>query len=94
MLQGFEKFCEVTFTTTAAVLDLFPILKQLPDVMLPLRRYAKELHKREKELYVGHWMNVKKAIKNGTAKVRVESVPEERYLLRCIHVAVLLRGPC
>ncbi|KAJ3545430.1 hypothetical protein NM208_g2508 [Fusarium decemcellulare] len=68
LFEGFEKFCEVTSTTTAAVLDLFPILKQLPDVMLPLRRYAKELHKHEKELYVGHWMNVKKAIKNGTAK--------------------------
>ncbi|KAL1961759.1 hypothetical protein VTN77DRAFT_1085 [Rasamsonia byssochlamydoides] len=68
LFEGFEKFCEVTSTTTAALLDLFPVLKCLPDFMLPLRRYAKELHKHEKELYVGHWMNVKKAIKNGTAK--------------------------
>ncbi|RMJ17408.1 hypothetical protein CDV36_002920 [Fusarium kuroshium] len=68
LFEGFEKFCEVTSTTTAAVLDLFPVLKRLPDALLPLRRYAKELHQREKELYVGHWMNVKKGIKSGTAK--------------------------
>lgn len=37
--------------------------------MVPLRKYAKELHVEEKELYLGHWLNVKKAIKNGTAKV-------------------------
>lgn len=42
--------------------------------MLPLRAYAKKLHKPERELYVGHWMNVKKAIKNGTAKVRIHSI--------------------
>ncbi|KUJ09662.1 cytochrome P450 [Mollisia scopiformis] len=68
LFHGFEKFCEVTATTTAALLDLFPILKVLPDFMLPLRAYSKELHKRERELYVGHWMNVKEKIKTGVAK--------------------------
>jgi hypothetical protein len=67
--QGFEKFSEVNATTTAAVLELFPVMKHLPDALLPMRRYAKELHREEKELYVGHWLNVKKAIKNKTAKV-------------------------
>ncbi|KAH8600034.1 cytochrome P450 [Bisporella sp. PMI_857] len=68
LFHGFEKFCEVTATTTAALLDVFPVLKVLPDFMIPLRAYSKELHKKEKELYVGHWMNVKKAIKAGNAK--------------------------
>ncbi|PQE33784.1 cytochrome P450 protein [Rutstroemia sp. NJR-2017a WRK4] len=68
LFEGFEKFCKVTSTTTAALLDLFPVLRILPDFMLPLRAYAKELHEHERELYVGHWLNVKKAIKNGTAK--------------------------
>jgi hypothetical protein len=33
-------------------------------------KYAKKLHEKERELYVGHWLNVKKAIKikTGTAK--------------------------
>jgi cytochrome P450 len=69
LFHGFEKFCEVTGTTAAALLDLFPVLRSLPDAVLPMRKYAKELHVKERELYVGHWLNVKKAIKNGTSKV-------------------------
>jgi cytochrome P450 len=40
----------------------------LPDFMLPVQKKARQLHKVEKELYVGHWLNAKKSIKNGTAK--------------------------
>ncbi len=47
---------------------MFPLLRKLPDWAVPLRKYAKQLHEKESELYVGHWMNVKKAIKDGTAK--------------------------
>ncbi|KAF2491902.1 cytochrome P450 [Lophium mytilinum] len=68
LFHGFEQFCEVTGTQTAALLDLFPFLRILPDFAVPLRKYAKNLHQKERELYVGHWMNVKKAIKKGTAK--------------------------
>jgi hypothetical protein len=65
--QGVHKFSHVTGTQTAALLDVFPLLRALPDFVLPLRRYAKKLHAKEKELFVGHWLNVKKGIKNGTA---------------------------
>ncbi|KAF1914656.1 cytochrome P450 [Ampelomyces quisqualis] len=68
LFHGFEKFSNVVGTQTAALLDLFPILRRLPDMVLPLRRYAKELHKKELELYVGHWLDVKKAIKEKTAR--------------------------
>lgn len=33
-----------------------------------MRRYAKKLHENEAELYIGHWLNVEKAVKNCTAK--------------------------
>lgn len=66
--QGFEKFSQLMGTQTAALLDLFPALRRLPDIVLPSRRYAKELHRKEHELYVGHWLNVKKAIKEKTAR--------------------------
>lgn len=68
LFHGFEKFSEVLGSQTAALFDVFPLIRKLPDWAVPMRRYAKELHKKEKELYLGHWMNVKKAIKNGTAK--------------------------
>lgn len=48
---------------------MFPILRNLPDVFLPLRRYAKELHRKEYDLYIGHYLNTKKKLKEGTAKV-------------------------
>ena len=69
LFHGFEKFCEVTGNGVAVLIDLFPILRNLPDFMLPMRAYCKGLHKKESDLYVGHWLNVKKAIKAGTAKV-------------------------
>lgn len=37
--------------------------------MLPLRKYSKQLHQEEKELYVGHWLDIKNSMQNGTAKV-------------------------
>jgi hypothetical protein len=33
-----------------------------------LRKYARNLHEKECELYIGHWLNVKKALKTGTSK--------------------------
>ncbi|KAH9862697.1 hypothetical protein J1614_010790 [Plenodomus biglobosus] len=68
LYSGFEAFSEATGTEMAAVLDLFPILRSLPDALLPLRRYAKKLHEKESELYIGHWLRVKQAIKNGKAQ--------------------------
>lgn len=68
MVQGFEKFSEVTGSQTAALLDVFPVLRKLPDWAVPLRKYAKKLHEKESELYMGHWLNVKKKIKDGSAK--------------------------
>ncbi|KAJ4340770.1 hypothetical protein N0V95_007412 [Ascochyta clinopodiicola] len=68
LYSGFEKFSEITGSQTAALLDVFPVLRKLPDWAVPLRQYARELHKKESNLYVGHWLNVKKAIKNGSAR--------------------------
>ncbi|KAH8778616.1 cytochrome P450 [Diaporthe sp. PMI_573] len=62
-----EQWSEVMRSSTAAFLDVFPILRRLPDFMLPTQRYAKQLHKKEKALYVGHWMDTKEKIHKGTA---------------------------
>ena len=60
----------------AALLDVFPILRSLPDWILPIKRHAKRLHDEESKLYIGHWSDFKKASENGTAK-------------RCFGVALL-----
>lgn len=52
----------------AALCDVFPVLQKLPDWCVPVREYAKSLHEKESELYVGHWLNAKKAILDGSGK--------------------------
>lgn len=73
LYHGVEKWSEVVGSSAAALLDVYPILRRLPDFMLPMRRYAKELHKNEKNLYVGHWMDSKNRILQGTSKVRSDA---------------------
>ena len=68
LFDGFAEFAEVNQTGVAAILDSFPLLRSLPDFLLPLRKTAKELHRREKELYLGHWLRVKEEVKEGTIR--------------------------
>lgn len=69
LYHGVERWSEVTGSSTAALLDVYPVLRRLPDFMLPVRRYAQELHRQERRLYVGHWMDAKARIYEGTSKV-------------------------
>lgn len=68
LFEGFSKFADINQTGTAALIDFFPWLRQLPDFVLPTQKKAKELHKAEKALYLGHWLAAKKAIQNDTIK--------------------------
>ncbi|KAI1500781.1 cytochrome P450 [Biscogniauxia marginata] len=68
LYDGFKKFSEVSGSQTAALLDIFPILRYLPDALLPMRKYAKELHRKEYDLYVGHYLDAKRRLREGTAK--------------------------
>lgn len=68
LFEGFEKFAVATQGHSSQLLDAFPILRNLPDFLVPMRQYAKDLHKHEKALYMKHYLRVKDSIKNGTAK--------------------------
>jgi len=68
LFSGFEQFAILNQTGTAALIDFYPFLRYLPDFVLPAQAKARELHRIEKDLYVGHWMKAKESIKNGTAK--------------------------
>ena len=65
LFEGFSEFAEINQTGTAALIDSYPILRRLPDFLLPAQRKAKMLHKHEKELYLRHWLNAKDAIEKG-----------------------------
>lgn len=66
LFEGFSEFAEINQTGAAALVDFFPVLRRLPDFLLPTQKKAKQLHKAEKELYLSHWMKAKEEIKAGT----------------------------
>jgi cytochrome P450 len=68
LFEGFSEFVQINQTGTAALLDSFPLLRKLPDWILPLQARAKESFRKERELYVGHWLTAKEAVKAGTIR--------------------------
>ncbi|PFH62264.1 hypothetical protein XA68_14395 [Ophiocordyceps unilateralis] len=68
MFENFERLSELAGTQVAALLDLFPILRRLPDFLLPSRKLGREVHKREMNLFMRHFLNARKQLSSGTAK--------------------------
>ncbi|KAI2467557.1 putative cytochrome P450 [Annulohypoxylon bovei var. microspora] len=68
LFQSFEGFSDVMGSAAAAVTDVFPILRYLPDTLLPMRKRAKELHQSESALFLGHYREAKNKVKEGQAK--------------------------
>ncbi|KAF2211351.1 hypothetical protein CERZMDRAFT_85519 [Cercospora zeae-maydis SCOH1-5] len=66
LFDGFTEFADINMTGVASLLDAFPIIRKLPDFILPLQKKAKELHKVERELYLKHWLRAKNEIHEGT----------------------------
>ena len=59
------------FTTTnqsgtAALLEIFPLLRSLPDFLSPVKRASKTSHTKEMEFFGSLWQNVKNAAKEDT----------------------------
>lgn len=58
-----------SISQTAAILDFFPILRRLPDFLLPVKREGRKTHRREIKLFRDHYLNTKQRLKEGSAKV-------------------------
>ncbi|KAF5867860.1 putative cytochrome p450 protein [Botrytis fragariae] len=65
MFDGFRSFNELAGSQIANILDIFPILRHLPDFVLPIRRYARQLHAKEHKLFLDEYQNVKKSFDEG-----------------------------
>lgn len=68
LFDGFNEFAVINNTATAALVDFFPVLRSLPDFILPTQAKAKQLHREEKKLYLSHWLRAKNSVKDGTSK--------------------------
>ncbi|KAJ4304905.1 hypothetical protein N0V90_000433 [Kalmusia sp. IMI 367209] len=55
---------------TAAMLDLLPILRNLPDFLLPIKREGRKIHMNERNLFRSYFLSIKKATLEGTAKAK------------------------
>ncbi|CAG7918721.1 unnamed protein product [Penicillium olsonii] len=65
LFDGFSEFADINQTGTAAIIDFFPWLRNLPEFLIPAQKKAKELHRREKALYLSHWLRAKEEIRQG-----------------------------
>lgn len=59
----------ITLSSLASLVDIFPILRYLPEFLFPIMRRAREQAKSEKAMYVGSWKTTKTQILEGTKKV-------------------------
>ncbi|KAL2157119.1 hypothetical protein VTH06DRAFT_6407 [Thermothelomyces fergusii] len=66
LYDGFSEFSKLNQTGLATFIDYFPWTRWLPDFVLSIRTKAKELHRKEKDLYLGHWLEAKEKTKSGT----------------------------
>ncbi|CAP85923.1 hypothetical protein E8E15_004471 [Penicillium rubens] len=68
LFNGFSEFADLNQTGTAAIIDFFPWLRKLPEFLLPAQQKAKDLHKKEKALYLSHWLRAKEEVEQNTIK--------------------------
>lgn len=68
LFEGVGEFTLMSQTGTAAIIDFFPLLRQLPEFLIPAQKKAKALHEREKVLYRGHWVHAKQEREKGILK--------------------------
>jgi len=59
LFENLEEFAQLTNTGGAGLADALPIIRWLPDILLPTRKRAKELYSREHPFFLRHWMNAK-----------------------------------
>ena len=62
LFEGFSEFADLNQTGIAALLDSFPMLRKLPEFFLPLQQKARDLHQKEKALYLSHWLKAKEEV--------------------------------
>ncbi|EKG13898.1 Cytochrome P450 [Macrophomina phaseolina MS6] len=66
--HGFDEFSALAQTAGAALPDFYPILRKLPMWMQRRQSQAARLHVAEKALYLGNWLDAKRAVESGTAR--------------------------
>nr|BDX35607.1 cytochrome P450 monooxygenase StrG [Stachybotrys sp.] len=64
----FDRSSELIGSLTAALLDLIPVLRKLPEFVLPIKKEGREIHNRELKLFRDLYLKTKEDLRNGKAK--------------------------
>lgn len=64
------------------LLDLYPVLRSLPDFLMPIRKKGHELHMMEKKMYVGHYLEMKRRVKAGEPMVGLQKQCLDAYSMK------------
>lgn len=63
----FDRFSEIALSPTATLLDTYPVLRYLPDLLVPGQRQARDFHKEESEIFLRLHIGMKKKVLEGQA---------------------------
>jgi hypothetical protein len=74
LFRGIHMWSQVV-GSKAALLDLYPIFRNIPAFLMPMKNHVLDLQKKEKDLYVGHWIDAKTKLAKGTLKVSSTTPP-------------------
>ncbi|ORY71072.1 cytochrome P450 [Pseudomassariella vexata] len=64
----FDRSSELIASRTAVMLDLLPILRMLPEFLIPVKKEGREIHRQERKLFRDLYLSAKQGIDKGTAK--------------------------
>nr|RBQ91903.1 hypothetical protein FVER53263_08430 [Fusarium verticillioides] len=64
----FDRSSEMIGSRTAALLDLVPALRRIPDFLMPIKKEGRKIHYRELSLFRGFYLAAKKGLEGGSAK--------------------------
>ena len=68
LFEVLDTFTELVQSDAAALLEVFPLLRWLPDTFFPLQKHARASHWKEIKLFGGLWMNVKETAQSVESK--------------------------
>lgn len=80
-LKNFEEWGKLVSAGGAQILDLYPMLRNLPAFLTPAYKGALKLGEKERELYMLNWMSTKNSIKDGTCHVSFLLIVQSAQLI-------------
>jgi cytochrome P450 len=67
LFHFFDRFSDISLSLTAILLDTFPVLRYIPSILLPRKKEAEVLHKKEHAIFLSLYLGMKQKMLEGKA---------------------------